>query len=90
MPMRIDPERLRLALEVLGLSQGDLARASGVSRTTISRILSGQRFPSQEKSVRLMAGMEKAFRQKDCRLDCSFFVRDEADGGAENPRQHDP
>lgn len=35
-------ERLRLAIEVLGVSQQDLAQYSGVHQSQISRILSGR------------------------------------------------
>ena len=38
-------ERIRWLLERNGLSQADLARATGVAETTISRYLSGKRRP---------------------------------------------
>ena len=71
----IDPERLRLGIELLGLTRGQLARASLVSPTTISLFLSGRRNVSQEIAMRLIAGLEKAFAQKGARLDSNFFTR---------------
>ncbi len=71
----IDPGRLRLAFKLLGLGLNEVARASGVSSATISLFLSGKRTPSQTLAVRIVEGLEIAFRHKHGRLDTSFFTR---------------
>jgi len=73
-PILLDPGRLRQALSLLGVSQAELARASGVSTTTISLLLSATRIPSQDIAVRLIGGVERAFKDKGCRLDTAFFA----------------
>ena len=73
-PILLDPERLGQALSLLGVSQAELARASGVSTTTISLLLSATRVPSQDIAVRLIGGVERAFKEKGCRLDTAFFA----------------
>ncbi len=77
--MDLDPRRLRLAIELLGVTAAQLARASGVSPTTISLILSGRRRPSRRIAVRLVVGLEKAFRENGFRLDTGFFRRGDGD-----------
>ena len=77
--MHLDPRRLRLAIELLGVSAAQLARTSGVSTTTISLILSGRRKPSRRIAVRLVVGLEKAFRANGCRLDTDFFRSGDGD-----------
>ena len=77
--MHLDPRRLRLAIGLLGVSAAQLARASGVSPTTISLILSGRRRPSRRISVRLVVGLEKAFGENGFRLDTDFFRRGDGD-----------
>lgn len=72
--VHLDPRRLRQALSLLGVSQAELARASGVSTTTISLLLSARRIPSQDIAVRLIEGIERAFKKKGCRLDTAFFA----------------
>jgi len=71
--MTIDPERLRLGIELLGLSRGELASASQVSPTTISLFLSGRRTISEEIAMRLILGLENAHKKRGCRFDSSFF-----------------
>jgi len=71
----MSPDRLRLAMELLGgVTQGELARASGLSATTISLFLAGKRTLRPAMEVRLIAGLERAFRQRGCRLDTAFFA----------------
>ena len=73
----MSPDRLRLAMELLGgIAQGELARASGLSATTISLFLAGKRTLRPAMEVRLIAGLERAFRQRQCRLDTAFFATD--------------
>jgi len=76
----MSPDRLRLAMQLLGdISQGELSRASGgVSVTTISLFLNGKRELRPAMEVRLIEGLERAFRQRGCRLDTAFFTSDRA------------
>ena len=76
----MSPDRLRLAMQLLGeISQGELSRASGgVSVTTISLFLNGKRELRPTMEVRLIEGLELAFRQRQCRLDTAFFSADRA------------
>ena len=83
----VSPDRLRLAMELLGdLTQGELARASGVSTTTISLVLAGKRDLRPAMEVKLIEGLERAFRQNGARLDTAFFepARCRAPGVDEN------
>ena len=72
----MSPNRLRLAMQLLGdISQGELSRASGgVSVTTISLFLNGKRELRPAMEVRLIEGLERAFRHRQCRLDTTFFA----------------
>jgi len=67
-------------MKLLGdISQGELSRASGgVSVTTISLFLNGKRELRPAMEVRLIEGLERAFRQRGCRLDTAFFTSDRA------------
>ena len=56
-----------------GIAQGELARASGVSTTTISLFLAGKRMLRPAMEVRIVQGLERVFRQRGCRLDTAFF-----------------
>lgn len=47
------PRRLGLAMRTRGMSQTDLARASGLSKPTLSLILAGGRLPHLSTAVRL-------------------------------------
>jgi len=61
-------------MELLGgITQGELARAGGLSATTLSLFLAGKRTLRPAMEVRLIEGMERAFRQRRCRLDTAFF-----------------
>ncbi len=69
------PDRVRLAMQFLGdFTQGELARASGVSATTISLFLAGKRKLRPALAVRLVEGLERAFVRKGSRLDTPFFA----------------
>lgn len=71
----ISPDRLRLAMQLLGdISQGELARASGVSATTICLFLSGKRVLRPALAARLVEGLERVFVRKGSRLDTAFFA----------------
>ena len=75
----MSPTRLRLAMQLLGdISQGELSRASGVSTTTISLFFAHKRKLRPAMEARLVAGLERTFRQRGCRLDTSFFAADRA------------
>lgn len=74
-------------MELLGgITQGELARASGVSTTTISLFLAGKRDLRPAMEARLVEGLERAFRQNGARLDTAFFglARFRAPGGDGN------
>jgi hypothetical protein len=71
----MSPDRLRLAMQLLGdISQGELSRASGVSATTISLFFARKRTLRPAMEVRLIEGLERTFRQRQCRLDTAFFA----------------
>jgi len=71
----MSPHRLRLAMQLLGdISQGELARASGVSATTICLFLSGKRVLRPALAVKIVEGLERAFVRKGSRLDTAFFA----------------
>jgi len=53
---------------------GGVARASGLSATTISLFLAGKRTLRPAMEVRLIAGLERAFVRKGSRLDTAFFA----------------
>ena len=64
-------------MQLLGdFTQGELARASGVSATTISLFLNGKRRLRPALAVRLVEGLERAFVRKGSRLDTTFFSTD--------------
>jgi len=64
-------------MELLGgVTHGELARVSGLSATTISLFLRGKRTLRPAMEVRLIEGLERAFRQRGCRLDTAFFYAD--------------
>ncbi len=64
-------------MQLLGdFTQGELARASGVSPTTISLFLSRKRSLRPALAVRLVEGLERAFVRKGSRLDTAFFAAD--------------
>jgi len=64
-------------MELLGgITQGELARASGLSATTVSLFLRGKRTLRPAMEVRLIEGLGRAFRQRQCRLDTAFFYAD--------------
>ncbi len=68
------PDRARLAMQLLGdFTQGELARTSGVSPTTISLFLRGKRGLRPAVAVRLVEGLERAFVRKGSHLDTAFF-----------------
>ncbi len=74
------PDRVRLAMQLLGdFTQGELARASGVSATTISLFLAGKRSLRPALAVRLVEGLERAFVRKGSRLDTVFFIENPDD-----------
>lgn len=55
-------ERLRVALEAAGISQGELARRLGTTRPSITQRLNGRREPSLDWLLRaaLAAGIDPA------------------------------
>jgi len=57
---RFNPERLKQLMETKGLTQADLARKMGVSRTSVSRILRQKRTPSSA----FIAALKTAFPEE--------------------------
>jgi len=71
MEERVAPELLRQARARAGLSQSELARRAGVSRSVLSVYESGRREPSSEALARILAaaGYELGLRPAVRRLD---------------------
>lgn len=71
MDQRIAPALLARAREAAGLSQAELARRAGVSRSVLSVYESGKREPSSEALARILAaagfqlGLRPAVRELD-------------------------
>ncbi len=64
-----------MAMQLLGdFTQGELARASGVSATTISLFLAAKRSLRPAMAARLVEGLERAFVRKGSRPDTAFFT----------------
>ena len=71
-------ERIRMVLTMFRITQGELARASGVSTAMVSLLLAGKKRPSTRTAVALVRGVEKLLTSNR-RLDTSFFVGDDED-----------
>lgn len=69
----LNMERIRIVLSMFRLTQGELARASGVSTAMVSLLLAGKKKPSMRTAVALVHGVEKLLTS-DRRLDTAFFV----------------
>ena len=69
----LDIERIRMVLTMFRITQGELARASGVSTAMVSLLLAGKKIPSTRTAVALVHGVERLLT-RDRRLDTAFFV----------------
>ena len=69
----LDIERIRMVLAMFRITQGELARASGVSTAMVSLLLAGKKRPSMRIAVALIYGLEKLLT-RNRRLDTAFFV----------------
>ncbi len=74
-------ERIRLVLAMFRITQGELARASGVSTAMVSLMLAGKKRPSMRTAVALVHGLEKLLT-RNRRLDTAFFVESGEDTSA--------
>ena len=70
----LDIERIRMVLAMFRITQGELARASGVSTAMVSLMLADKKQPSMRTAVALVHGLEKLLTQNR-RLDTGYFVR---------------
>ena len=69
----LDTDRLRGVLAMFAITQGELARASGVSPAMICLLLSGRKQASRRIAVALVHGLERLLTGR--RLDTAYFVR---------------
>ena len=72
----LDIERVRMVLTMFRITQGELARASGISTAMVSLMLAGKKRPSMRTAVALVHGVEKLLTGNR-RLDTAFFVESE-------------
>ena len=70
----LDTVRLKAVLAMFQITQGELARASGVSPAMICLLLSGRKQASRRIAVALVHGLERLLTGR--RLDTAYFVRD--------------
>lgn len=85
----LDIERIRMVLTMFRITQGELARASGVSTAMVSLLLAGKKRPSMRTAVALVRGVEKLLTG-DRRLDTAFFVGSEEKTVASSHTATDP
>ena len=71
----LDITRVRAVLAMFRITQGELARASGVSPAMVSLLLSGRKRSSARIAVALVQGIEKLL-VGGRRLDTAFFIPD--------------
>ena len=71
----LDIFKLRAVLAMFGITQGELARASGVSTAMICLLLAGRKKVSRRIAVALMDGLERLLADGR-RMDTAYFVRD--------------
>ena len=69
----LDAGRIKAVLTMFRISQGELARAAGISPAMLSLTLAGKKRPSECTAVALIHGLEKLLTQGR-RLDTSYFV----------------
>ncbi len=68
-------ERIRMVLAMFRITQGELARASGVSTAMVSLLLAEKKRPSMRTAIALIHGLEKLLT-RNRRLDTSYFIVD--------------
>ncbi len=74
----LDTDRLRMVLTMFRITQGELARASGISTAMVSLLLAGKKRASMRTAVALVHGLEKLLTC-DRRLDTAFFIGGDED-----------
>ncbi len=70
----LDTVWLRAVLTMFRISQGELARAAGVSAAMVSLTLAGKKRPLERMAVALIYGLEKLLNQCP-RLDTACFLK---------------
>ncbi len=75
----LDITRVRAVLAMFRITQGELARASGVSPAMVSLLLSRRKRSSARIAVALVHGIEKLLAGGR-RLDTAFFIGDAGRG----------
>ena len=78
-------ERIRLVLTMFRITQGELARASGVSTAMVSLLLAEKNRPSMRTAIALIHGLEKLLT-RNRRLDTSYFIVDLSPSNAAGPK----
>jgi transcriptional regulator with XRE-family HTH domain len=71
--LELDTARLRAVLTMFRISQGELARAAGISPAMLSLTLAGKKRPSKRTAVALIYGLEKLLTHGR-RLDTAYFL----------------
>lgn len=74
-------KRIRTVLTMFRITQGELARSSGVSTAMVSLLLAGKKRPSMRTAVALVHGLEKLLTGNH-RLDTAYFVQSRSDSDA--------
>ena len=70
----LDIERIRMVLTMFQITQGELARASGISTAMVSLLLAGRKRSSVQAAVSLVHGLEKLLT-RNRRLDTGYFIK---------------
>lgn len=78
-------ERIRMVLTMFRITQGELARASGVSTAMVSLLLAEKKRPSMRTAIALIHGLEKLLT-RNRRLDTSYFIVDLSPSNAAGPK----
>ena len=73
--MVLNIERIRMVLTMFRITQGELARASGISTAMVSLMLADKKQPSIRTAVALVYGLE-ILLTRNRRLDTSYFIVD--------------
>ena len=81
----LDIERIRMVLAMFRITQGELARASGVSTAMVSLLLAEKKRPSMRTAIALIHGLEKLLT-RNRRLDTSYFIVDLSPSNAAGPK----
>jgi len=78
----LDNGRIRMVLAMFQITQGELARASGLSTAMVSLLLAGKKRPSMRTAVALIHGLENLLTCNR-RLDTAYFLGGPTDAGGQ-------